>query len=112
VLTLRVRGSISRLHIIAGPACDWQNTERECFPSILTVFDLLARSDFFEWVEGRALRSADNESIIRFLWEDVICRHGVFSVLVVDERLKNKDLVAKLAEKYNIKRVIVSVYYF
>lgn len=47
----------------------------------------------------------------RFLWEDVVCRHGIFSKLVVDGGPENKDLVAVLAEKYNIRRVVVSAYH-
>ena len=72
---------------------------------------VLARSDFSGWVEGRALRRATSESVARFLWEEVICRHGTPSKLVVDGGPENKDLVAALAERYNIRRVVVSAYH-
>jgi hypothetical protein len=61
-------------------------------------------------VEGRALKVADSMNIARFLWEDVICRHGVFSIMVVDGGPENRSLVAELVERYNIKRVVVSAY--
>jgi hypothetical protein len=70
-----------------------------------------ARSDFSGWLEGRALRRATSENVARFLWEDVDCCHGIFSKLVVDGGPENKDLVAVLAEKYNIRRVVVSAYH-
>ena len=46
-----------------------------------------------------------------FLWEDVICRHDCFGKLIINRGLENKDTVAELAERYGIKKVIVSAYY-
>lgn len=72
---------------------------------------VLARSDFSGWVEGRALRRPTSENVACFLWEKAICRHGAFSNLVVDGGPENKDLVAALAKRYNIRRVVVSAYH-
>lgn len=72
---------------------------------------VLARSDLSGWVEGRALSEASSHLIAQFLWEDVICRHGVFRKLVVDGGPENKGYVKYLANKYGIKRVVVSAYH-
>ena len=50
-------------------------------------------------------------SVARFLWEDVICRHGCFGRLIVDGGPENKDLVEELTVRYGIKRVQVSSYH-
>jgi len=70
-----------------------------------------ARSDLSGWPEARAIRKNDSATVATFLWEEVICRHGVPSKLVVDGGPENKDLVATLAEKYGISRVVVSAYH-
>jgi hypothetical protein len=72
---------------------------------------VMARCDLSGWPEGRALRSADSESVAAFLWEDIICRHGIFGKLVVDGGPENKGWVKILAEKYGIARVTVSPYH-
>jgi hypothetical protein len=57
------------------------------------------------------MRTVTVENVVKFLWEDIICRHGIFVRLVIDGGLENKGLVTELAKKYKIKRVIVSTYY-
>jgi hypothetical protein len=52
----------------------------------------LARSDS-GWVRGATPRQATSEMAARFLWEDIVCRHGVFSKLVADRGPENEDLV-------------------
>jgi hypothetical protein len=56
------------------------------------------------------LGAANSRQIAKFLWEDVICRHGIFRQLTVDEDLENKDVMEQLAADYGIKRVMISAY--
>ena len=72
---------------------------------------VVARDDLSGWVEARALSSATSAAVARFLWEDVICRYGMFAKLVVDGGPENKADVKALAEKYGIRRVVVSAYH-
>jgi hypothetical protein len=37
---------------------------------------VFARDDLSGWVEGRALTAANSKNIAKFLYEDVIARHG------------------------------------
>ena len=39
-------------------------------------------------------------------------RHETFDRLILDKELKNKDLIDNLIIKYNIKKIIISAYYF
>jgi hypothetical protein len=70
-----------------------------------------AREDLSGWVEGRALASANSAAVAKFLWEDVVCRHGCFGRLVVDGGPENKRHVAEFTKKYGIERVQVSAYH-
>ena len=70
-----------------------------------------ARSNFSGWVEARGIANNNSATVSKFLWEEIICRHGIFRKLVVDGGPENKDLTAKLMEKYNIKRVVISSYH-
>jgi hypothetical protein len=71
----------------------------------------VARSDLSGWVEARAMNKNDSKSMAAFLYEDVICRHGVFERLIVDGGPENKLLVKDLAKKYGIHRLVVSSYH-
>jgi hypothetical protein len=61
-------------------------------------------------VEARVLRAAISKAITKFLWEDVICRHGIFGRLVINGGPENKDLVVQFVTDYGIKRVVISPY--
>ena len=72
---------------------------------------VVARCDLSGWVEARPMRNLTSKAVARFLWEDIICRHGCFGKLVVDGGSENKDAVQELALRYGIKRVVVSAYH-
>ena len=72
---------------------------------------VLAREDVSGWVEGRALASASSAAVARFLFEDMVCRHGLFRRLVVDGGPENKGLTKAFAELYGIRRIVVSAYH-
>ena len=72
---------------------------------------VLAREDLSEWIEERVLIKTNSKTIVKFLWEDIICRHECFEKLIVDEESENKDLVEEMINRYKIKRIVVSVYH-
>ncbi len=72
---------------------------------------VLTRDDVLRWIEERTLRAATSKAIAKFLWEDVICRHDCSKRFVMNEELKNKEIVETLIEKYKIKRVIMLTYH-
>jgi hypothetical protein len=72
---------------------------------------VVARDDLSGWVEARALHAAKAAAVARFLWEDVICRHGCFGKLVVDGGPENKKWGDVLASRYNIHKVVTSAYH-
>jgi hypothetical protein len=61
-------------------------------------------------VEARALKRNHALEVNTFVYEDVICRHGLPQKVVMDNGLKNKDITKTLLENYNIKNVNISAY--
>ena len=49
--------------------------------------------------------------MIRFIYENTICRHECFKRLMINNDLKNKKLIETFAQRYRIKRLIISVFY-
>jgi hypothetical protein len=72
---------------------------------------VIARDDLSGWPEARALAKADSASIAKFLWEEVVCRHGCFGRLVVDGGPENKGFVEEFTRRYRIQRVQISAYH-
>jgi len=72
---------------------------------------VLARDDLSGWVEGRPLREKTAPAVARFLWEDIICRFGLYGRMVVDGGTENKAMVKRLTERYGIRRIEISAYH-
>lgn len=92
----------------------WYQVHVDCTPmpnSQGKKYLVEARSNFSGWVEARGIASCDSAAVSKFLWEEIICRHGMFGKLVVDGGPENKKLVSELAERYNTKRVVTSAYH-
>ena len=74
-------------------------------------FLVVARCDLSDWVKAKPLCTLSSRVVADFLWEDVICRHGCFGKLVIDGGSENKDAIAELAQRYKVKRVVISAYH-
>lgn len=72
---------------------------------------VFARDDLSGWVEGRAIRAANSKNVAKFIYEDIICRHGCPQRIVMDGGSENMDLTRDLLEHYRIRRTIVSAYH-
>ena len=52
-----------------------------------------------------------SRAVADFLWENVICRYGCFGKLIIDGSFENKEAVAELTQRYEIKKVVISAYH-
>lgn len=68
------------------------------------------RCGLSSWMEARALRKENAQSIGQWLFEDIICRWGSLVKIVTDNGSPFKKAVGWLAEKYGIKGVTISPY--
>ncbi len=92
----------------------WEKIEMNViymFSSEEKCYIVLTRNDFLKWVEERVLKAATSKAIVKFLWKDVICRHNCSRRFVMNEELKNKEIVETLIEKYKIKQVMMLTYH-
>ena len=74
-------------------------------------FIVFARDDLSGWVEARAIDRANSKNVAKFIYEDVICRHGCPLRIVLDGGRENLDLTKDLLERYRIQRTVVSAYH-
>ena len=65
-----------------------------------------------KWVENKAIVSADSKIIAKFLWENIICWHECFDILITDEDFENKNILEVLIKKYEIKYICIFLYNF
>ena len=74
-------------------------------------FIVIARCDLTGWVEGRALKENNSRNVAKFLFEDVVCRHGCPLRAVMDGGSENLKFSKELLEDYKIKRTVISAYH-
>ena len=72
---------------------------------------MIARCDLSDWVEVKPLRTFFSWAIADFLYEDIICCYSCFKKLIIDGGSENKKVVAELAQKYKVKKIVVFVYH-
>jgi len=73
---------------------------------------VIAIDHFTKWVEARALEEADAQSITLFLYEDIICCHGVPTILSSDKGTEFvNEMIATLTSVYKIKHIKTTVYH-
>src|SRR5437763_15132304 len=74
---------------------------------IIVATDYLTR-----WPEAKAVPDAGAETLAKFIFEDIVCRHGVPQVILSDNR-KNfaSEIVKILCEKFLIKHTFSYPYY-
>ena len=74
-------------------------------------FIVFARDDLSGWVEGRAIKDNTAQNVAKFLYEDVICRHGCPGRIIVDGGSENKKVAEALLANYGVQRTVVSAYH-
>ena len=74
-------------------------------------FIVFARDDLSGWVEGCAIKTANAKEVAKFIYEDIVCRHGCPQRIVLNRGSKNLNLMKDLLEHYRIKRMVVSAFH-
>ena len=72
---------------------------------------VIARCHAIGYSKGRALRRGTSAQVAKFLYEDVLCRHGVFDTLITDGGPENEGILAELTRSYGVKHVVTSTYH-
>jgi hypothetical protein len=65
---------------------------------IITAMDYLTK-----WPEARAIKMANAEEVLDFIYEDIICRHGCPQKILTDRGSHfNNQIITKMMEKFKI----------
>lgn len=73
---------------------------------------VVAIDHFSKWVEAKALEEADAQSISQFIYEDIICRHGVPVILTSDRGTEFvNELITALTRVYKIHHIKTTAYH-
>ena len=72
---------------------------------------MIARDDLIEWMKTCALFNFKIDTIVKFIWQDVISRHKCFNIAILNENSENKKIIKQLLQKYRIKIKIISFYH-
>ena len=74
---------------------------------IIMAIDYLTK-----YPEARALQLADSLSIVPFIYEDIICRHGIPLEITSDRGTEIvNELVRTLCQQYKIRHFITTAYH-
>jgi predicted transcriptional regulator len=67
---------------------------------------------FTKWPEAKAVKSADAKEVSKFIYEEIICRHGCPKRILSDRGSHfNNDMVKGLVEKFDIKHGFSTPYH-
>src|SRR5271169_1013421 len=68
------------------------------------------RCGMTSWMEGRAVRDENGKTIAAWLFEDIICRWGCITEIIMDNGGPYRSAVSWLEQKYGIKGIKISSY--
>ena len=73
---------------------------------------ILAIDFFTKWPEAVAVEEADAQTVVKFLHQDIICRHGVPEEITSDRGTEFlNDLVKEFERTYHIKHIKTTTYH-
>ena len=72
---------------------------------------MIVQNDLIEWMKTCALFNFKIDTIIKFIWQNVISRHECFDVVILNEDSENKKIIKQLLQRYRVKVKIVSSYH-
>lgn len=88
---------------IVGPLMTTKNRNR---------YIVVAVDYFTKWPEARAIKRATAEEVTKFLWEDIICRHGCPKKIISDQGSHFvNNLMEQLTNKYKINHQLSTPYH-
>jgi hypothetical protein len=71
---------------------------------------LVVRDDFSGWVEAKSIKMLTSVKVTKFIYNEIICRHGVFGKLKVNGDSEFKKNVITELKKLGIARTVISAY--
>ena len=54
---------------------------------------IIARNDLIKWMKTCALFNFKINTIVKFIWQDVISRHECFNIAILNKNSENKKII-------------------
>src|SRR5215471_7922105 len=70
-----------------------------------------ARNDLLNWPETRALAKATAVNIAKFIYKKILMYHSYSLKIMIDGKLKNKNIVNVLLKYYKVKQIQITAYH-
>ena len=70
-----------------------------------------ARDSASGWLEARSLKELTPKRVAQFIWEDIICRHGVPHEVVIDFGPEMRSELREFLKKYGVYVTSISAYH-
>lgn len=70
-----------------------------------------ARDSASGWLEARALKETNANRVAQFVWEDIICRHGVPHEIVIDFGPEMRSELRNFLKRYGVHVISISAYH-
>jgi hypothetical protein len=78
----------------------------------LNRYIVVAMDYFTKWPEARALKEATADEVSKFIYEEIICRHGCPNKILTDRGSHfNNQLINNLTKKFRIKHNLSTPYH-
>ena len=68
-------------------------------------FIVQTKEYFSGWVKTRAITKNNLKTVIKFIYKNIFCRHGIFGLITIDGGPENKKKMTELLRLYGVKRV-------
>ncbi len=73
---------------------------------------IVATDHFTKWTEAQAIEEADAQNIATFIYQEIISRHGVPSILISDRGTEFvNELITILCREFKIRHVVTTAYH-
>ena len=70
----------------------------------------IARDDFSRWPKARPIKNTTSKKVAKFIYKEIICRHGLVKRVKVNRGLKFKGAIITKLGKIEILRVVILAY--
>jgi len=73
---------------------------------------VVAVDHFTKWTEAQALEEADAQTIATFIYNDIIARHGIPTILTSDRGTKFvNEFITIMCQQYKIRHIVTTAYH-
>jgi transposase InsO family protein len=103
LIPIEIQGPFHRIGIdIKGPLPITSNGNR---------YIIVAMDYFSKWPEARAIPNMRAETVAKFIYEDIVCRHGVPQEILSDRGTSfTSKVIEELCQNYQTKHQLTSAY--